>query len=124
VSTRATGKQLSWLSALDSTRWCFSRIKRMATFFVFSMLLGAALQITNIFGEAFLHSSMKHFPILCRNTSWSSHVNISDIGDRVYSYDPFFVQRFELKWSAMSNVRVGVAIQRICFGNPADGFHS
>jgi hypothetical protein len=30
--------------------------KRMAIFFIFSMLLGAELQITNMFGNTFLHS--------------------------------------------------------------------
>ncbi|PVZ85136.1 MFS transporter [Serratia sp. S1B] len=45
----------SWVSVLGLDAFVLFKQKRMAVFFLFAMLLGAALQITNTFGNPFLH---------------------------------------------------------------------
>ena len=46
----------SWTTLLGLDAFALFKNKRMAIFFIFSMLLGAELQITNMFGNTFLHS--------------------------------------------------------------------
>jgi len=74
--------------------------KKMAIFFIFSMLLGAALQITNMWGEAFLHDfgkieafknsfAVKHNGIL---------MSVSQISETLFILTiPFFLKRFGIK---------------------------
>lgn len=49
-------KNQSWTSMLGLDAFALFKNKRMAIFFIFSMMLGAELQITNMFGNTFLHS--------------------------------------------------------------------
>lgn len=46
----------SWTEMLGLNAFALFKNKRMAIFFIFSMMLGAELQITNMFGNTFLHS--------------------------------------------------------------------
>ncbi|MBA9026827.1 MULTISPECIES: nucleoside permease [Bacillaceae] len=48
-------KDKSWVSLLGLDAFVLFKQKRMAIFFLFAMLLGAVLQITNTFGNPFLH---------------------------------------------------------------------
>jgi NHS family xanthosine MFS transporter len=50
-----TGKATSFSSALGLDALVLFKKGQMAVFFAFSVLIGAALQITNTFGEPFLH---------------------------------------------------------------------
>ena len=52
----ARGERKSLMSALGLDALVLFKQKKMAIFFLFSMLLGAALQITNTFGGSFLDS--------------------------------------------------------------------
>ena len=49
-------KARSWVDTLGLRAFTLFKEKRMAIFFVFSMLLGAALQITNAFGDSYIQS--------------------------------------------------------------------
>jgi NHS family xanthosine MFS transporter len=53
--TNNVKKSQSWVSLLGLDAFALFKQKRMAIFFLFAMLLGAALQITNTFGNPFLH---------------------------------------------------------------------
>ena len=74
--------------------------KKMAIFFIFSMLLGAALQITNMWGEAFLHDFGK---IDAYKDSFAvTHngilMSISQISEALFILSiPFFLKRFGIK---------------------------
>ncbi|HEX8060727.1 MAG TPA: MFS transporter, partial [Cyclobacteriaceae bacterium] len=95
VQTNAT---LNWISAMGLDALVLFRNKRMAIFFVFSMLLGAALQITNIFGEAFLHSFNEAFPDSFAVKHPGLLMSISQISETVFILTiPFFVQRYGIK---------------------------
>jgi len=74
--------------------------KKMAIFFIFSMMLGAALQITNMWGEAFLHDFGK---IAAYKGSFAvTHngilMSISQISETLFILTiPFFLKRFGIK---------------------------
>ena len=52
---RGVRKQ-SWVDTLGLRAFALFKEKRMAVFFIFSMLLGAALQITNAFGDSYIQN--------------------------------------------------------------------
>ena len=57
---RLRGKaHTSWLDTLGLTSFALFRNSKMAIFFVFAMLLGAALQLTNAYGDTYLHDFAK-----------------------------------------------------------------
>lgn len=74
--------------------------KQMAIFFVFSMLLGAALQLTNAYGDVFL-DDFKHIPEYA--DSWvvkysTIILSISQISETLFILAiPFFLKRFGIK---------------------------
>ncbi len=74
--------------------------KKLAIFFIFSMLLGAALQITNMWGEAFLHDfgkldEFKDAFIVKYN---GVVMSLSQISETIFILTiPFFLKRYGIK---------------------------
>ncbi|MBN2890739.1 MAG: nucleoside permease [Bacteroidales bacterium] len=73
---------------------------KMAIFFIFSMLLGASLQLTNMYGDVFL-DEFKYFPLYAdslvvkRSTIFMS---ISQMSETLFILTiPFFLKRFGIK---------------------------
>jgi len=58
--TSKVKKNKSWVSMLGLDAFVLFKKKKMAIFFLFAMLLGASLQITNTFGNPFLHDFAKN----------------------------------------------------------------
>jgi NHS family xanthosine MFS transporter len=93
-------KKGTWLSSLGLDAFMLFRQPRMAIFFLFSMLLGAALQITNTFGDSFLRDFglnndfkdsfvVKH-PLLM--------LSLSQISETLFILTiPFFLKKFGIK---------------------------
>ena len=88
------------VQALGLDAFVLFKNKKMAIFFIFSMLLGASLQITNMWGEAFLHDfgkiaaykgafAVAHNGILMSVSQMSETLFILTI--------PFFLKRFGIK---------------------------
>ena len=88
----------------------------MAIFFFFSMLLGAALQITNTYGDAFLGSfakipefadsfGVKHSVILLSISQMSETLFILAI--------PFFLKHFGITCHAHQYVCLGIPIRTV-----------
>ena len=68
---------------------------QMALFFVFSMLLGAALQLSNMYGDAYLSSFTKGSTVEQYSTIIYS---ISQISETIFILTiPFFLKRFGMK---------------------------
>ena len=93
-------RSASWFSSLGLDALVLFKRKKMAIFFLFSMLLGAALQITNAFGKPFLDDfgSVEEF----KNTFAVNHPNIlisiSQISETLFILSiPFFLRRFGIK---------------------------
>ena len=99
--SRAQGGQKSLVEALGLRAFLLFKNRKMAVFFIFSMLLGAALQITNAFGDSYIQNFgtmpqyadspiVRHSVILLSLSQMSETFCILLI--------PFFLRRFGIKW--------------------------
>jgi NHS family xanthosine MFS transporter len=112
----------SFASALGLDAFVLFRRKKMAVFFVFAMLLGAALQITNAFGSSFLDD----FKITNPDSFAVKHPNlllsISQISETLFILTiPFFLSRFGIKRIMLFSM-VAWVLRFMLFGlgNPDD----
>ncbi len=86
--------------ALGLDAFVLFKNKKMAIFFIFSMLLGAALQITNMWGEAFLHDFGKiaEFKNAFAVTHNGILMSVSQMSETLFILTiPFFLKRFGIK---------------------------
>lgn len=72
--------------------------KKMIIFFLFAMLLGAALQITNTFGSIFLADFKETYPDAFGVKHSNILISISQISETLFILTiPFFLRRFGIK---------------------------
>lgn len=113
----------SLLSNLGLDAFVLFRSMRMLVFFIFAMLLGAALQITNTFGEAFIHDFGKTYPDSFAVNHPSFLMSLSQISETLFILTiPFFLQRFGIKRVMLISIFAWVL--RFGFfglGNPGSG---
>jgi NHS family xanthosine MFS transporter len=98
---------------------------KMAMFFIFAMLLGAALQLTNMYGDTFLHD-FKNIPAyqdLLAVKFPAIIMSISQISETLFILTiPFFLRRFGIKnVMIFSMVAWVLRFGLFGFGNPAEG---
>lgn len=98
---------------------------KMALFFLFSMLLGAALQLTNMYGDNFLSSfesvpEYKDLFVVKRSTIIMS---ISQVSETLFILAiPFFLKRFGIKNVMLISMLAWVLrFGLLAYANPADG---
>ncbi len=88
------------VQALGLDAFVLFKNKKMAIFLIFSMMLGAALQITNMWGEAFLHDFGK---IAAYSNAFAVKNNgilmsVSQMSETLFILTiPFFLKRFGIK---------------------------
>jgi NHS family xanthosine MFS transporter len=88
----------SFTSALGLDAFVLFRRKKMAVFFIFAMLLGAALQITNAFGGPFLDDFKTTHPESFAVQHPNLLLSISQISETLFILSiPFFLNRFGIK---------------------------
>lgn len=97
---------------------------KMALFFVFSMFLGAALQLTNMYGDTFL-DDFKEIPQYANSfvVKYSTIVmSISQISETLFILAiPFFLKRFGIKNVMLMSMAAWVLrFALFGFGNPDD----
>ena len=86
------------VQALGLDAFVLFKDKKMAVFFIFSMLLGAALQVTNMWGEAFLHDFTASFKDAFIVKNNGIIMSISQISETVFILTiPFFLKRYGIK---------------------------
>ncbi|MDQ6609537.1 MAG: nucleoside permease [Bacteroidota bacterium] len=120
-----TTKSTSWVSSFGLDAFVLFKQRKMVTFFIFAMLLGAALQITNAFGKPFLDDfgaipayketfGVKHSNIL---------ISISQISETLFILAiPFFLRRFGIKIVMMISIFAWVfRFGLFGVGNPGSG---
>ncbi|MCD8080971.1 MAG: nucleoside permease [Bacteroides sp.] len=94
------GEQKTLVDSLGLKAFALFKEKRMAIFFIFSMLLGAALQITNSFGDLFL-SSFSAIPEYANSFGVKHSVvllSISQMSETLFILAiPFFLKKFGIK---------------------------
>ena len=118
-------EQKTLLSAFGLDALVLFKQRKMAIFFLFSMLLGAALQITNTYGDLFLGSfasipeyadsfGVKHSVILLSISQMSETLFILAI--------PFFLRHFGIKRVMLISMLAWVfRFGLFGLGNPGDG---
>jgi NHS family xanthosine MFS transporter len=98
---------------------------KMATFFIFSLFLGAALQLTNMYGDTFL-SDFEKIPAYADSfgVKYSTVIlSISQISETLFILAiPFFLKKFGIKKvMLMSMIAWVLRFGLFAYGNPADG---
>ena len=116
-------KRRSLVSAMGFDAFILFKRTKMATFFIFAMLLGAALQITNTFGQSFLHDFTPVYSHSFAVIHPGLLMSVSQISEVLFILAiPFFLNRFGIKKVMMISIFAWVA--RFGFfglGNPGDG---
>jgi len=90
----------NFVESLGLKAFTLFKQRRMALFFVFSMLLGAALQLTNMYGDTFLHDFAKipQFKDLLAVKYPAIIMSISQMSETLFILAiPFFLKRFGIK---------------------------
>ncbi len=91
-------KNSSLLSALGLDAFVLFKDRKMAVFFIFSVLLGAALQVTNTYGNMFLDSFSSTFPDSFAVKYPNILLSLSQISETLFILAiPFFMKRFGIK---------------------------
>lgn len=98
---------------------------KMALFFLFSLCLGGALQLTNMYGDSFL-DDFKHIPQYADSfvVKYSTIImSISQISETVFILTiPFFLKRFGIKNVMLFSMLAWVLrFGLFGYGNPSDG---
>jgi len=118
-------KKRDLISSLGLDAFVLFRQTKMLVFFIFSMLLGAALQITNAFGGAFLDD----FKSTYANSFGVKHPNlllsISQISETLFILTiPFFLKRFGIKKVMLMSIFAWVfRFGLFGIGNPGKGLY-
>jgi NHS family xanthosine MFS transporter len=122
--TIAAGASLPELLGLNAFK-LLSQYK-MALFFLFSMFLGAALQLTNMYGDTFL-DDFKNIPAYGPDSfvvKYSTIImSISQISETVFILTiPFFLKRFGIKNVMLFSMLAWVLrFGLFAYGNPGSG---
>ncbi|MBS1642896.1 MAG: nucleoside permease [Bacteroidetes bacterium] len=98
---------------------------KMALFFIFSMFLGGALQLTNMYGDVFLSEFAKN-PLYEKSfmVKYSTIImSISQMSETLFILAiPFFLKRFGIKNVMLISMLAWVLrFGLFAYGNPADG---
>lgn len=113
----------SWVSAMGLNAFVLFKQRKMAVFFVFSMLLGAALQITNAFGGPFLSSFNDTHPDAFGVQHPNLLLSISQISETLFILTiPFFLKKFGIKKVMLFSMLAWVLrFGLFGIGDPAEG---
>ena len=115
----------SLIDALGLNSFRLLKNRKMAIFFLFAMLLGAALQLTNAYGDTFLHdfANVPKFKGLIAVKYPAIIMSISQVSETLFILAiPFFLKRFGIKKVMLISMlawflRFGL----FAYGNPGDG---
>ncbi len=115
----------SFLDLIGLTSFKLFANYKLALFFVFSMFLGAALQLTNAYGDVFL-DDFKHQPQYADSfvVKYSTIImSISQISETLFILAiPFFLKKFGIKMVMLFSMIAWVLrFGLFAYGNPTDG---
>ncbi|MCX6316980.1 MAG: nucleoside permease [Bacteroidetes bacterium] len=123
---RSIAKDASIMEQMGLSAFKLFAKYKMALFFLFSMFLGAALQLTNMYGDTFL-DDFKKVPAYGPESfvvKYSTIIlSISQISETVFILAiPFFLKRFGIKKVMLFSMLAWVLrFGLFAYGNPADG---
>ena len=116
-------KGSSFVNTFGLNAFVLFKQPRMVIFFLFAMLLGAALQITNAFGEPFLHDFENNYKGTFAVEHPSLLISLSQISETLFILTiPFFLKRFGIKKVMLLSMFAWVLrFGLFGIGNPAEG---
>jgi len=116
-------KGSSFVNTFGLNAFVLFKQPRMVVFFLFAMLLGAALQITNAFGEPFLHDFASNYKGTFAVEHPSLLISLSQISETLFILTiPFFLRRFGIKLVMLFSMLAWVLrFGLFGIGNPAEG---
>jgi len=123
---KSISKDASLIEQLGLNAFTLFGKYKMALFFIFSMFLGAALQLTNMYGDTFL-DDFKNVPAYGPESfvvKYSTIImSISQISETVFILTiPFFLKKFGIKKVMLFSMLAWVLrFGLFAYGNPADG---
>jgi len=118
-----TKEKKSIASSLGLDAFVLFKRKKMIIFFLFAMLLGAALQITNTFGSTFLDDFKSTYPDAFGVKHSNLLISISQISETLFILTiPFFLRRFGIKQVMLMSIFAWVfRFGLFAVGNPGSG---
>lgn len=113
----------SLASSLGLDAFVLFKRKKMIIFFLFAMLLGAALQITNTFGSSFLTDFNTNYPDAFGVKHSNVLISISQISETLFILTiPFFLRRFGIKQVMLMSIFAWVfRFALFAIGDPGSG---
>ena len=123
--TKTHGEKTSFVEALGLNAFKLFANYKMATFFIFSLFLGAALQLTNMYGDTFL-SDFGNIPKYANSfgVKYSTVIlSISQISETLFILAiPFFLKRYGIKKVMLISMIAWVLrFGLFAYGDPAGG---
>ena len=113
------------LESLGLTSFALFKNRTMAIFFLFAMLLGASLQLTNAYGDTFLHdfAARPEYAGLLAVKYPAIIMSISQVSETLFILAiPFFLKRFGIKTVMLiSMVAWALRFGLFAYGNPGPG---
>lgn len=122
---KSIAKNASWIEQMGLQAFKLLGNYKMALFFIFSMLLGGALQLTNMYGDTFL-DDFKKVPQYADSlvVKYSTIImSISQISETLFILAiPFFLKRFGIKQVMLFSMLAWVLrFGLFAYGDPVDG---
>ncbi|QEC79915.1 nucleoside permease [Mucilaginibacter ginsenosidivorax] len=121
----AKTEKKSFASSLGLNAFALFKDPKFVIFFAFSMLLGAALQLTNAYGDTFIHDFAK-VPVYKDSIAVKYPaiiMSISQISETLFILAiPFFLRKFGIKYVMLFSMLAWVLrFGLFAFGDPAGG---
>jgi len=118
------GGKHSIVSSMGFDAFALFKKGKMAVFFLFAMLLGAALQLTNAYGDTFIHDfkNIPAFTNLLAVKYPAIIMSISQISETLFILTiPFFLKKLGIKKVMLISMIAWVLrFGLLAFGNPGD----
>jgi NHS family xanthosine MFS transporter len=115
----------SFIDAFGLRAFALFKQGNFAVFFLFSMLLGAALQLTNAYGDTYLHDFklIPEYKDLLAVKYPAIIMSISQISETLFILAiPFFLRKFGIKYVMLFSMLAWVLrFGLFAYGNPAGG---
>jgi len=115
----------SFIDILGLKAFSLFKTPQFAIFFSFAMLLGAALQLTNAYGDTYLHDfeNVSAYKSLVTVKYPAIIMSISQVSETLFILAiPFFLRRFGIKYVMLFSMLAWVLrFGLFAFGNPVDG---
>jgi NHS family xanthosine MFS transporter len=120
-----TSEKKSFISSIGLDAFVLFKRRKMFIFFLFALLLGAALQITNTYGSTFLDDFKQTYPDSFGVKHSNLLISISQISETLFILTiPFFLRKFGIKMVMLMSIFAWVLrFGLFAIGDPGNGLY-